>query len=146
MASMASQIGVARRPTQGSCRPVVTTSTGLPATSMVLPGTWMLEVGLNVDVHDDVLPRGNAAQDAAGVVAQETRGRQLVAMLAAALRGRRDAGADFHGLHRVDAHHGVREVGIEPVEHRLAQTRRHALRHHRDLRADRIARRRGSST
>ena len=50
-----------------------------------------------------------------------------------------DAGADLHGFHGVDAHHGVREVGIEPVEHRLAQARRHAARHHRDLRADRIA-------
>ena len=51
----------------------------------------------------------------------------------------RDAGADLHRLHRVDAHHGVREVGIQPVEHRFAQARRHAARDHRDFRAERIA-------
>ncbi len=38
-ASIASAIGTARSPTHGSCRPVVTTSTGRPATSMVRPGT-----------------------------------------------------------------------------------------------------------
>ena len=42
---MASAMGVARMPTQGSCRPVVAISVSLPATSMVLPGMRMLEVG-----------------------------------------------------------------------------------------------------
>ena len=43
---MASQIGGARRPTQGSWRPVVITSTALPCTSTVGPGRRRLEVGL----------------------------------------------------------------------------------------------------
>ncbi len=47
MAIIASAMGVARMPTQGSWRPLVTTSTGLPFTSMERPGVVMLEVGLS---------------------------------------------------------------------------------------------------
>ena len=43
---MASAIGVARMPTQGSWRPSVLTSTGCPALSIVYLGRRMLEVGL----------------------------------------------------------------------------------------------------
>ena len=82
--------------------------------------------GLERDLHDDVLAGGDAAEDAAGMVRREARRRQLVAMLAAALRRNRDAVADLHRLHGVDAHHRVRDVGIEAVEHRLAQADRHA--------------------
>src|SRR5690606_13158224 len=46
-ATIASAIGVARMPTQGSWRPVVMTSTGLPCTSTVGPGRRRLEVGLS---------------------------------------------------------------------------------------------------
>ena len=46
MASMASTMGTARMPTQGSCRPLVTTSTALPSTSTVRPPRRILEVGL----------------------------------------------------------------------------------------------------
>ena len=46
MASMASAMGAARIPTQGSWRPVVTTSAGAPCISMVWPGMRRLEVGL----------------------------------------------------------------------------------------------------
>src|SRR5207247_2352233 len=45
-ASMASAIGVARIPTQGSCRPVVSTVTASPRVLMVRRGNRMLEVGL----------------------------------------------------------------------------------------------------
>src|SRR3990167_2498687 len=45
-AIIASQMGVARRPTQGSWRPVVTTSTSAPDTSTVRPGRRRLDVGL----------------------------------------------------------------------------------------------------
>ena len=44
-AVIASAMGVARSPTQGSCRPVVTTSTGSPDRSMLRPGRRRLEVG-----------------------------------------------------------------------------------------------------
>ena len=43
---MASQMGGARRPTQGSWRPVVMTSTAAPLRSTVAPGRRRLEVGL----------------------------------------------------------------------------------------------------
>ena len=49
-------------------------------------------------------------------------------MLAAALAADGHAIADLHRLDGIDAHHGVGDVGVEPVEHRLAQSRRHALR------------------
>ena len=44
-ASMASAIGVARMPTQGSWRPVVTTSSASPRILIDLPGIRILEVG-----------------------------------------------------------------------------------------------------
>ena len=90
-------------------------------------------------MHDDVLPARDAAEHAAGVVRQEPRGRELIAVLAATLAGDAHAGADLDRLHGVDAHHCVSEVGIEPVEHRLAEPRGHALRNHCDARADGVA-------
>ncbi len=100
----------------------------------------MLEVGLKRDAHDDVLPGGDAAEHAAGVVRQEAGGRHLVAMLAALLLDGREAGADLDALDRVDAHHRVRDVRVELVEHRLAEPRRHAGRDDVDARTDRVAR------
>ena len=47
MASMASTIGTARMPTQGSCLPLVMTSVAWPSTSTVWPPRRMLDVGLN---------------------------------------------------------------------------------------------------
>ena len=44
---MASAIGVARIPTQGSCRPVVSTVVARPLLSIVRRGRRMLEVGLS---------------------------------------------------------------------------------------------------
>src|SRR5262245_47551189 len=52
-------------------------------------------------VNDDVLPGGNAAEHAARVVAPETRGRELVPMLAALLLDRARARADLYRLHGV---------------------------------------------
>ena len=43
---MASAMGMARMPTQGSWRPLVATVTSAPCTSMLRPGFTMLEVGL----------------------------------------------------------------------------------------------------
>ena len=48
-------------------------------------------------------------------------GRDLVAVRGALLLHGREAGADLHALHRVDAHHRVRDVGVEAVEDGLAQ-------------------------
>ena len=136
---MASAIGTARIPTHGSWRPVVTTSTGLPATSIVRPGLTMLDVGLIAMLTTQVLAGRDAAERAAGVVRQEAVGRQFVAMLRAALRDAGKAGADLDALDRVDAHHRVRDVGIEPVEHGLAEPGGTPVRDDVDARADRIA-------
>src|SRR5580704_9507343 len=61
-------------------------------------------------------------------------------MLAAALGSGRHARAELHRLHGVDAHEGVRDIGIEAVEHGLPESRRHAARDHGDARTDRVAR------
>ena len=45
MANIASAIGVALTPTQGSWRPLVSISIEFPATSILLPGVVILEVG-----------------------------------------------------------------------------------------------------
>jgi hypothetical protein len=47
---------------------------------------------------------------------------------------KRKAGADLDALDGIDAHHGVGDVGIEPVIHRLAPADRHAGAPPRDLR------------
>ena len=47
---MASAIGTARIPTQGSCRPFVTTSTGSPLRLIERPGIVILEVGFSAIV------------------------------------------------------------------------------------------------
>ena len=51
----------------------------------------------------------------------------------------REARADLDALHRVDAHHVLRDVGVELVVDRLAPADRHAASRPRDARADRIA-------
>ena len=95
---------------------------------MVAPGHRDARGGLEREAHHDVLARGDAAEHAAGMVALESRRRELVAVLGAALLHGLETGADLHALDRVDAHHGAREIGIQALEHRLAEARRHALR------------------
>ena len=95
--------------------------------------------GFEGQVRDDVLTGGDAAEGPAGVVAAKALRSELVAVLAAALRGGAGAGADLDRLHGVDAHERVRDVRVQPIEHRLAEAGRHAARHHRDARADRVA-------
>src|SRR5690606_25983463 len=90
-------------------------------------------------VDDDVLPTTDASQDAAGVVAEETLRRHLVAVLRALLLHHAETGTDLHALHGIDAHHGVGEVGVEAIEDRFAQAHRHTTGNHRDLGADGIA-------
>src|SRR5208283_4815484 len=89
---------------------------------------------------DDLLTRRDPAQDAPGVIALETGRRELIAMFGTALFHGLEARADFHAFDGIDSHHGAREVGIEPPEHRLTQARRHALGNDGDARADGIAR------
>jgi hypothetical protein len=57
----------------------------------------------------------------------------------AALRDAGEARADLHALHRVDAHHGVGDLGVELVEQRLAQAHGHAAGGDADARAAGVA-------
>ncbi len=61
-------------------------------------------------------------------------------MLTAPLLDGREARADLHALDCVDAHHRVRDVGIQLVEHRLAEPGRYASCDHVHARTDRVAR------
>ncbi len=60
-------------------------------------------------------------------------------MHAAAMRDAGKAVADLHPLDAVEPHHGVRDVGVQPVVDRLAQADRHLLRAHPQARAAGIA-------
>jgi hypothetical protein len=60
-------------------------------------------------------------------------------MRRAALRHAGKTGADLHALDRVDAHHGVGDVGVHLVEQRLAQAHGHVARGHAQARAARVA-------
>ena len=77
--------------------------------------------GLHGEVGADGLAGGNAAEDAAGMVAGEALRREFVAVLAAALAHHVKAVSDGYGFHRVDAHQGVGDVGIQPVKHWFAE-------------------------
>src|SRR5206468_4226368 len=61
-------------------------------------------------------------------------------MLGAFLRDGSEAGADLDALDGVDAHHRVRDVGIELVVDRLSPSHGHARRDHFDPRAARVPR------
>ena len=102
---------------------------------------WDADTGRRLDrqVGDNVLPCGNAAQDAAGVVGEEPLRRHLVAMLAALLRHTTEARPYFHTFCGIDAHQGVGDFRIQPVIHRLAPAHRHVFCHHRQLRAYGVA-------
>src|SRR3954469_16021706 len=60
-------------------------------------------------------------------------------MLTALLLRSGSSSSDLHSLDRVDAHQGMRDVGIQPVKHRLAEAGRHARGDHRDAGADGIS-------
>ena len=40
----------------------------------------------------------------------------------------REAVTDLHPFHRIDAHHGVGDIGVETIEHRLTEAHRHMAR------------------
>src|SRR5262245_27820293 len=99
--------------------------------------------GLDHHAADDVLAARDAAQDAAGVVAEED-GRavlhaNLVSIFLAAHGGDGKAIADLDALDRVDAHQPFRKVGVELVVDRITQPDRNTGSHHLDHRAARAA-------
>ena len=73
------------------------------------------------------------------MVAGEALGRQFVAVLGATLGDGLETGADLDPLDRVDAHHRMRNVGVETIVYRLAPAHRHAAGDDVDACADRIA-------
>jgi hypothetical protein len=75
-------MGVARMPTQGSWRPKVSTAwAGRHGRSIARHADRA--GGLDGDVHHQVLPGGDAAEHAAGMVAAKAMRAELVAMFAA---------------------------------------------------------------
>src|SRR6266849_3817022 len=60
-------------------------------------------------------------------------------MLAALLLRSRSTRTYLHGLHGVDTHQGMSDIGVQPVEHRLTQTRRDSSRDHGDPRANGVS-------
>ncbi len=98
------------------------TSAGWPVTSMVAPGTVMLEVGFSAMLDDDILAGGDAAEHAAGMIGLEAPRRQLVAVFAAELLHRLRKPAPIStALTALMPIMALGEVGIEPVEHRLTR-------------------------
>jgi len=85
------------------------------------------------------LAAGDAAKDAAGVIAQKTFRHHLIAMLTAPLCNAGKAVADLHALHGIDRHHRRRQFGIEFAVNRFTPTRRHTQRLHINPRTHRIA-------
>lgn len=77
--------------------------------------------GLDGDVDGNILAGADAAQNAAGVVRQEAFGGKLVAVFAAALGDAAETCTDFHAFDGVNRHHGIGDVGIQPVEYGFAQ-------------------------
>ena len=123
-------------PTQGSCRPPVETSVSAPSRVMVRRGVRIELVGFTTKADNDRLAGGDAAEHAAGIVAEKARCLALHADLIAALVPAHgsggETGADLDALDRVDADHGGGEIGIDLAVDRCTQPRRHAVRLHLD--------------
>jgi len=73
------------------------------------------------------------------MVRREAVAGGFVAVFAALLRHRGEAGADLHALDRVDRHHRRRQLAVELAVDRFAPARRHAIGDHGDACTDRIA-------
>ena len=86
--------------------------------------------------HAQRIPVGDAAQHAARVIGDEPVLAHRIAELRAARFNAGEAVADLHALHRLNAHHRLGDVGIQLVEHRLAQAGNHPMRLHGHAGAD----------
>ncbi|ABU76158.1 hypothetical protein ESA_00888 [Cronobacter sakazakii ATCC BAA-894] len=94
---------------------------------------------LQRDVRDNLLAAADAAENAARMVALKTLFGDFIAVFAAFQRHHAKAFANLHTFHGVDAHQRVGDVGIETVKYRLAEARRHVIRHDRYFRANGVA-------
>src|SRR5690606_11989452 len=91
------------------------------------------------DTDENILSARYSAEYSPCRILREAFRRDLVAVLAAALADAAEAVADLDALHGVDAHHRARDLGVELVEDRLAESRRDAGRDHVDPCADGVA-------
>src|SRR5690606_7416457 len=91
------------------------------------------------DTDENILSARYSAEYSPRRILREAFRRDLVAVLAAALADAAEAVADLDALHGVDAHHRARDLGVELVEDRLAESRRDAGRDHVDPCADGVA-------
>ena len=73
------------------------------------------------------------------MITPEARWCQLIPMLAAFLLRSRSARAYFDGFDGVDTHQGVGDIRIQPIEHRLPQSRRDTACDDRDTRTNRVS-------
>ncbi len=141
---MASPTGTARIPTQGSWRPLVTTSVAAPVARDARAWGQDRRGRLDGEAAHHRLAGRDAAEDAAGMVRQETRrarvaGPHLVGVLLAPQGRGGETVADLDALHGIDRHQRRREIGVELAVDRRAEARRHALGHDLDHGADRGA-------
>ena len=145
MAIIASPIGTARMPTQGSWRPLVEISVSWPCASTVRRGRQDRRGRLDREARDDRLARRDAAENAAGIVGQEL-GRPVLAACASRrhsprptarpTRSRRRSRRPSTALMLISA---GGDVLVELAVDRRAEARRHALGHDLDHGADRGA-------
>ena len=141
---MASTMGTARGRTQGSWRPSASRVTAAPARSTVC---WAQADGgrrLEGDAQQDRLAVRDAALHAARAVARGARpaslaGHERIVVLASGEARAGEAAADLEALRGRQREHALREIGLELVEHRLAESRRHAPRQARHDAAEGVA-------
>src|SRR6478736_2965995 len=99
--------------------------------------------GFEADAEDDLLAVADAALDATRAVRQRPNGAALVdediVVLRALEQGAGEAAANLEALGGRERQHGLGEVGLEPVEHRLAEPGGHAAHAALDDAADGIA-------
>src|SRR5215831_2760282 len=96
------------------------------------------------ETRHDRLAGGDAAQNPARIVGEETRlavsaDPHLVGVVLAGQGGRRKAGADLDALHGIDGHQRGGDIAVELAVDRRPEARRHALGDHLDDGADRGA-------
>ena len=110
----------------GSWRPCVSIDRRRPAMSIVWRVKRMLDVGLTATTTTMSWPVEIPPRMPPALLGRKPSGVISSRVLGAFLRDGREARADLDALDRVDAHHVVREIGVELVVHRLAPAHRHA--------------------
>ena len=137
-ATMASAMGVARRPTHGSWRPLVTISVSLPVLSIVLPGLVMLDVGFSAMLASrswpDEIPPSVPPASFLLKPSKRTSHPGVHCRAASPPRNQRPASTPLTALMLMKP---CARSALELIENRLSQSRRYiASCEHADLRSD----------